>query len=76
MSVVSSIQKALTANSSWPDKEEFLDVIYWARQILGVILGRRSFYKKYFRLSRQKNMRVGLVGGVMDSNIAAVLEYE
>ena len=22
------------------DKEEFLDVIYWARQILGVILGR------------------------------------
>ena len=35
------------------DKEEFLDVIYWARQILGVILGRRTFYRKSRRLSRQ-----------------------
>nr|CAG4642239.1 EOG090X0M4M [Eurycercus lamellatus] len=26
-------------NSEWPDKDEFLDVIYWARQILGIILG-------------------------------------
>ncbi|XP_030746973.1 uncharacterized protein RAB5IF homolog [Sitophilus oryzae] len=31
--------RAFTANSEWPDKEEFLDVIYWARQILGIILG-------------------------------------
>jgi len=31
--------RAVTAKSSWPDKEEFLDVIYWLRQILGVIIG-------------------------------------
>jgi len=31
--------RAITANSEWPDKEEFLDVIYWARQALGIILG-------------------------------------
>ena len=23
----------------WNDKEEFLDVIYWGRQILGILLG-------------------------------------
>nr|CAG4650673.1 EOG090X0M4M [Sida crystallina] len=28
-----------TKNSEWPDKDEFLDVIYWTRQILSVILG-------------------------------------
>ncbi|XP_066148358.1 GEL complex subunit OPTI [Euwallacea fornicatus] len=31
--------RAITPNSEWPDKEEFLDVIYWSRQALGVILG-------------------------------------
>ncbi|XP_050518436.1 respirasome Complex Assembly Factor 1 [Diabrotica virgifera virgifera] len=31
--------RAFTSNSEWPDKEEFLDVIYWYRQILGIILG-------------------------------------
>ncbi|KAL1518280.1 hypothetical protein ABEB36_001924 [Hypothenemus hampei] len=31
--------RAFTANSEWLDKEEFLDVIYWIRQVLGVILG-------------------------------------
>ncbi|XP_018579448.1 uncharacterized protein C20orf24 homolog [Anoplophora glabripennis] len=31
--------RAITSSSEWPDKEEFLDVIYWARQALGVILG-------------------------------------
>ncbi|XP_076263597.1 GEL complex subunit OPTI [Rhynchophorus ferrugineus] len=31
--------RAFTANSEWPDKEEFLDVIYWARQVIGIILG-------------------------------------
>ncbi|XP_060521034.1 GEL complex subunit OPTI [Cylas formicarius] len=31
--------RALTSNSEWPDKEEFLDVIYWARQVIGIILG-------------------------------------
>jgi len=27
------------ANSEWPDKDEFLDVIYWARQIIAIIIG-------------------------------------
>lgn len=36
---VSVWSKAFTSNSEWPDKEEFLDVIYWARQAIGVILG-------------------------------------
>ena len=34
-----TLNKALAAQSSWPDKEEFLDVIYWLRQIVGVFLG-------------------------------------
>ncbi|XP_026761029.1 respirasome Complex Assembly Factor 1 [Galleria mellonella] len=32
-------KKTLTANAEWPDKEEFLDVIYWMRQAIGIILG-------------------------------------
>nr|CAI5849318.1 unnamed protein product [Callosobruchus analis] len=31
--------RAITACSEWPDKEEFLDVIYWTRQALGIMLG-------------------------------------
>ncbi|KAJ8977181.1 hypothetical protein NQ317_018062 [Molorchus minor] len=31
--------RAFTSKSEWPDKEEFLDVIYWARQALGILLG-------------------------------------
>ncbi|XP_043270110.1 respirasome Complex Assembly Factor 1 [Venturia canescens] len=31
--------RAITANSEWPDKEEFLDVIYWGRQAIGIIIG-------------------------------------
>ncbi|CAK9797043.1 Respirasome Complex Assembly Factor 1 [Anthophora quadrimaculata] len=31
--------RAITANSEWPDKEEFFDVIYWARQAIGIIVG-------------------------------------
>ncbi|XP_053963117.1 GEL complex subunit OPTI [Anastrepha obliqua] len=31
--------RALKAHSDWPDKDEFLDVIYWARQIFGILLG-------------------------------------
>ena len=26
--------------SDWSDKEEFLDVIYWARQIIGILIGK------------------------------------
>jgi len=33
------LKKATTKNSEWPDKDEFLDVIYWARQIIGLIAG-------------------------------------
>ncbi|KAM3960711.1 GEL complex subunit OPTI [Aphomia sociella] len=32
-------KKTLTASAEWPDKEEFLDVIYWMRQAIGIILG-------------------------------------
>ncbi|KAL0270943.1 UNVERIFIED_CONTAM: hypothetical protein PYX00_008209 [Menopon gallinae] len=32
-------KRAITANSQWPDKDEFLDVIYWSRQIIGIIIG-------------------------------------
>lgn len=32
-------KRAVSANSEWPDKEEFLDVIYWARQVIGIIVG-------------------------------------
>ena len=38
-STLTTISKALNSQSSWPDKEEFLDVIYWLRQIVGVLLG-------------------------------------
>ncbi|KAF5272778.1 hypothetical protein FQA39_LY07805 [Lamprigera yunnana] len=36
---VSGWRRAFTSNSEWPDKDEFLDVIYWARQALGIVLG-------------------------------------
>lgn len=39
MSVTSTINKVFTFQADWPDKEEFLDVIYWSRQILGLIIG-------------------------------------
>ncbi|XP_059050740.1 GEL complex subunit OPTI [Achroia grisella] len=32
-------KKTLTARAEWPDKDEFLDVIYWMRQAIGIILG-------------------------------------
>jgi len=31
--------RAITSKSEWPDKEEFLDVVYWLRQIVGLVLG-------------------------------------
>ncbi|XP_035224456.1 respirasome Complex Assembly Factor 1-like [Stegodyphus dumicola] len=31
--------RIFTPCSKWPDKDEFLDVIYWARQIIGVLIG-------------------------------------
>lgn len=36
----SLLSKALTPDyGSWNDKDEFLDVIYWLRQVMGVVLG-------------------------------------
>lgn len=32
-------QRAFTSQSQWPDKDEFLDVIYWSRQIIATVLG-------------------------------------
>uniref|UniRef100_T1ISB2 Rab5-interacting protein n=1 Tax=Strigamia maritima TaxID=126957 RepID=T1ISB2_STRMM len=31
--------RTFTSTSQWPDKDEFLDVIYWSRQLIGIILG-------------------------------------
>lgn len=40
LSDLSSVwNRAITGKSEWPDKEEFLDVVYWLRQLLGLILG-------------------------------------
>ena len=39
MSVWSSVNKIFTYQADWPEKEEFLDVIYWSRQILGLVIG-------------------------------------
>jgi len=38
MSISASFSK-IWVQSDWSDKEEFLDVIYWARQIIGIIVG-------------------------------------
>ncbi|XP_005102636.1 respirasome Complex Assembly Factor 1 [Aplysia californica] len=37
--LISLLSKAVTPEFAWSDKDEFLDVIYWMRQILGVVLG-------------------------------------
>jgi len=39
LTVSETFSKALISESEWQDKDEFLDVIYWLRQIVGVILG-------------------------------------
>jgi len=38
-SISNIISRAVTKSSEWPDKDEFLDVIYWSRQVIGIILG-------------------------------------
>lgn len=37
--VMETISKALSSESEWTNKDEFLDVIYWMRQIIGVVIG-------------------------------------
>ena len=39
MSVMATINKVFTAGADWSEKEELLDVIYWSRQIIGLVLG-------------------------------------
>lgn len=34
-----SFHKAITPNSTFEDKDELLDIVYWGRQIVGAILG-------------------------------------
>uniref|UniRef100_G3U667 RAB5 interacting factor n=1 Tax=Loxodonta africana TaxID=9785 RepID=G3U667_LOXAF len=36
---VSVWSKVLRSDAAWEDKDEFLDVIYWFRQIIAVLLG-------------------------------------
>jgi len=38
-SISKTFGKAISRGSLWPDKDEFLDVLYWLRQILGLICG-------------------------------------
>lgn len=38
-SVSAIMKKAFKKDSTWEDKDEFLDVIYWFRQILAILLG-------------------------------------
>ncbi|XP_065064515.1 GEL complex subunit OPTI-like [Rhopilema esculentum] len=35
----SALKRALKAGSTWDDKDEFLDVIYWTRQVVALING-------------------------------------
>ncbi|KIH67537.1 Rab5-interacting protein [Ancylostoma duodenale] len=34
-----SLSKALRGGSEWSDKDELLDVVYWGKQILSLIIG-------------------------------------
>ncbi|KAK6023323.1 Rab5-interacting protein [Ostertagia ostertagi] len=34
-----SLSKALRAGSDWSDKDELLDVVYWGKQLLSLIIG-------------------------------------
>ncbi|EAT48773.1 AAEL000245-PA [Aedes aegypti] len=37
---IKSIWKcAITQHSEWADKDDFLDVIYWSRQVIGISIG-------------------------------------
>jgi hypothetical protein len=39
LTVMQTFEKAMKAGSDWSDKDEFLDVVYWLRQIIGVLIG-------------------------------------
>jgi len=38
MSISNTLSK-VWVQSEWTDKEEFLDVIYWGRQLIGLVIG-------------------------------------
>ncbi|XP_055537651.1 GEL complex subunit OPTI [Wyeomyia smithii] len=31
--------RAIKPNSEWNEKDDFLDVIYWSRQVIGIVIG-------------------------------------
>uniref|UniRef100_A0A7E4VK01 Rab5-interacting protein n=1 Tax=Panagrellus redivivus TaxID=6233 RepID=A0A7E4VK01_PANRE len=39
VNISETFKKAIIKNSTWEDKDELLDVLYWGRQILALILG-------------------------------------
>ena len=38
-SISASFRKSISPQSNWNDKDEFLDVVYWIRQAVGLITG-------------------------------------
>ncbi|CCD67868.1 Rab5-interacting protein [Caenorhabditis elegans] len=34
-----TLAKGLTPRSEWPDKDELLDVVYWGKQVISLLLG-------------------------------------
>ncbi|CAD5232161.1 unnamed protein product [Bursaphelenchus xylophilus] len=39
LKVSEAFSRALQKNSEWADKDDLLDVLYWGRQILGLLVG-------------------------------------
>lgn len=39
-SCIATWNKAFTKSSVFEDKDELLDIVYWGRQIVGIILGK------------------------------------
>ena len=67
-SSLSLLARAVTPNSDWDEnKEDLLDVVYWARQVLGIIIG---LVWGLLGVSGAKGI-VGFVG----LNSAAILVY-
>lgn len=34
-----TVVKALTPNSKWEDKDDLLDIVYWSRQLIALVIG-------------------------------------
>jgi hypothetical protein len=39
MTVLFQVAKAFTKKATWSDKDELLDVIYWGRQFISILIG-------------------------------------